>query len=250
MGDFITKPKAKAGSERRGLSPTIFSQCPITIIKNGGFSEGFGYDTDFITFNDESPWVVTNATAGTAALDDAKGGVLLLDSASTTSGQGVQMQLGGATGAESFIASADSKIYFEARIKLADIGSTTVQAFLGLSEVDTTVIASGANSSANHIGFEFIDDTDVDLKSEKAGTRSASDSLGTIVDDTYMKLGFIVDGVTKITPYIDGVAGTAITTNIPIVEMTPTFVCQTSGTTDPIMHVDWVACYQVERIAN
>ena len=34
------------------------------------------------------------------------------------------------------IPNANAKIYYEARIKLADIGSTTVQAFAGLSEID------------------------------------------------------------------------------------------------------------------
>ena len=70
------------------------------------------------------------------------------------------------------------------------------------------------------------------------------------MDDEYVKLGFVVDGLTKITPFVNGVAKTAITTNIPIVGMTPSFVCHSSGTTDPIVHVDWVACYQEENIDN
>lgn len=254
MGDLYTKPQAKAGSIRRGLSPNVWSLVPITEINNGGLSEGYGLIDDFISFNDESPWIVTNATAGTATLDDAKGGVLLLDSASSSDGQGVQMQLGGATGSESFIPSAASKIYLEARVKLADIGtsgSDTCDMFIGLAEVDTTIIASGANSTANHVGFEHVDDDGaVDFHSEKAGTRSSETSVHTLSDGTYVKLGFVIDGVSKITPYVDGIAKTAITTNVPIVEMTPSLVCQSAGSTDPIMHVDWIACYQVEQIAN
>jgi len=248
---LYTRPQLKAASLRRGLSENIFSQSKNDEIENGGLDQGFGLTDEFLTFDDENKWVLTQATAGTAALDvAAKGGVLLLDCNSTTNNQGVQIQLGGAAGAASFIASAASKIYFEARVKIADIGSTTCQMFVGLAEVDTSVLASAANTTANHIGFEAINTTAMGIHSEKAGSRSSTASVHTVVDDDYVKLGFVVDGLTKITPYVNGVAQTAITTNIPIVAMTPSFVCHSSGTTDPIVHVDWVACYQAEHIAN
>lgn len=254
MGDLYTKPQAKAGSIRRGLSPNIWAQVPLTEINNGGLSEGFGLVDDFLSFNDESPWISTAATAGTATLDDAKGGVLLLDSASSTDGQGIQIQLGGATASESFVASSSSKIYFEARVKAVDIGtsgSDTIDMFVGLAQADTTVIASGANSTSNHVGFEHVDDDGaVDFHSESADSRSSSTSVHTLADGTYVKLGFIIDGTSKVTPYVDGIAKTAITTNVPTSEMTLTLVCQSAGTTDPILHVDWVACYQAEQIAN
>jgi hypothetical protein len=248
---LYTRPQLKAASLRRGLSENIFSQSKNDEIENGGLDQGFGLTDEFLTFDDENKWVLTQATAGTVALDAAaKGGVLLLDCNSTTNNQGVQIQLGGAAGSASFIASAASKIYFEARVKIADIGSTTCQMFVGLAEVDTSVLASAANTTANHIGFEAINTTAMGIHSEKAGTRSSTAAVHTVVDDTYVKLGFVVDGVTKITPYVNGIAQTAITSNIPIVGMTPSLVCHSSGTTDPIVHVDWVACYQAEHIAN
>ena len=232
----------------RGLSPALWAKQPRDF---QDLSVGFGITDDFLTFDDENKWVLTQATAGTVALDvAAKGGVLLLDSNSTTNNQGVQIQLGGAAGASSFIPSATSKIYYEARIKAADIGSTTCQVFAGLAIVDTSVFASAANSTANHIGYEAINSTAVGIHSEKAGTRSSTASAHTLVDDTYVKLGFVVDGLTSVTPFVNGVAKTAITTNIPIVALTPSFVCHSSGTTDPILHVDWVSVYQEEQIDN
>ena len=232
----------------RGLSPALWAKQPRDF---QDLSVGFGITDDFLTFDDENKWVLTQATAGTVALDvAAKGGVLLLDSNSTTNNQGVQVQLGGAAGASSFIPSATSKIYYEARIKAADIGSTTCQVFAGLAIVDTSVFASAANSTANHIGYEAINSTAVGIHSEKAGTRSSTASAHTLVDDTYVKLGFVVDGLTSVTPFVNGVAKTAITANIPIVALTPSFVCHSSGTTDPILHVDWVSVYQEEQIDN
>jgi hypothetical protein len=251
MGDLYLKPQRGSSNLLRGLSPNIWSQSPLTQLSVGGIDEGFGIIDDFLTFDDENKWVLTQASAGTAALDvAAKGGVLLLDSASSTNNQGVQIQLGGAAGASSFIANANSKIYYEARVKIADIGSTTCQMFAGLAIVDTSVFASAANSTANHIGFEAINTTAMGIHSEKAGSRSSTAAVHTVADDAYVKLGFVVDGLTKITPYVNGVAKDAITTNIPIVALTPSFVCHSSGTTDPIVHVDWVACVQAEQIAN
>ena len=252
MGDLYTKPQAKSGSIDRGLSPNIWNQAPLQQVLGGGLGEGFGFIDDFLAFDaDSKSWVLTNATSGTGAIDPAaKGGVLLLDSAAATNNQGVQIQLGGAVGAASFIASANSKIYYEARIKAADIGSTTVQIFAGLAVVDTTLFATAANSTANHVGFEAINTTSLSYVHEKAGTRVSDTSAGTIADDTYIKVGFLIDGLTSITPFVDGVAGTKQTASIPIVAMTPSFVCHSSGTTDPILHVDWVACIQQEDIAN
>jgi len=266
MGDLYLKPQRGSSNLLRGLSPNIWSQSPLTQLSVGGLDEGFGIIDDFLSFQplaesggaadgsdlaNTGKWVLTKATAGTAALDAAaKGGVLLLDSASTTNNEGAQIQLGGQAGASSFIPNANAKIYYEARVKIADIGSTTCQMFAGLAIVDTSVFASAANSTANHIGFEAINTTAMGFHSEKAGDRASTAAVHTVVDDGYVKLGFVVDGLTKITPYVNGVAKDAITTYIPIVAMTPSFVCHSSGTTDPIVHIDWVACYQAEQIAN
>ena len=252
MSDLFTRPQLKAASLRRGLSPTLWNQAPLAQVSIGGLDQGFGFIDDFLAFDDASArWLLTQASAGTVAMDvAAQGGVLLMDSNSTTNNQGVQIQMGGAIAASSFIASAASKIYYEARVKIADIGSTTCQMFAGLAEVDASVFASAANSTANHIGFEAINTTAMGIHSQKATSRSSTAAVHTVVDDDYVKLGFVVDGLTKITPFVNGVAQTAITSDIPILGMTPTFVCHSSGTTDPILHVDWVACYQEENIAN
>ena len=66
----------------RGLSPGLWAKQPRDF---QDLSVGFGIQDDFLTFDDENKWVLTQATAGTVALDvAAKGGVLLLDSNSTT----------------------------------------------------------------------------------------------------------------------------------------------------------------------
>jgi len=58
-----------------------------------------------------------------------------------------------------------------------------------------------------------------------------------------------VTGITAITCYIDGVAQTltnVVASGIPVTDvLTPTFVCQTDSTTDPILHVDWYRVVQL-----
>ena len=252
MGDLYLKPQRGAGKLLRGLSANIWSQTPLAQINSGAIDEGFGFIDDYLSFNDEGPWVVSNATSGTAVLADAKGGVLTMDSGAATNDQGVQIQYGGASGADSFIPNANSKIYFEARLKLTTIGAGTFDFFLGLSETDTSIITGSANTSSDYIGIQSITaDLLAILVTENDGSLTAGGTAHTFVDGTYVKLGFIVDGVSSITPYVNGVAGDKITTNIAATKpMTPSVVVQSVATTQPVGSVDWIACYQVEQITN
>ena len=252
MGDLYTKRQAKAGSVKRGLSPNLWGQVNLTEINNGGISEGFGFLDDFVS-NAGHFLLAQDGSQGAIEMAPAeKGGALLIDSAGTDDNEGPDSQLGGTQGGASFIASADSKIYYEARIKITDTAVTS-QYFLGLGAVLAPFIDSDANVCPNHVGFEGFSSLSSTFAVEKAGSRSGSTtaSAATLVEDTYIKLGFEIDGLTKITPYVDGQAGAVITTNIPIVGMTPTFAVRSTNVgTDPIMSVDWIACYQVEQIAN
>ena len=249
MGDLYTKRQAKAGSVRRGLSPNLWGQVNLTEINNGGISEGFGILNDFLSYEADFLLAQDNSQGAVAMDPAAKGGVLLLDSGGSDDNEGPDLQMGGTIAASSFIASADSKIYYEARIKIVDT-LAAAQLFVGLGAVLTPFIDSDANASPNHVGFEAFSSTSATFASEKATARTSTAAAATLAEDTYIKLGFEIDGLTKITPYVDGQAGAAISTNIPIVALTPTFAIRSTGSTDPIMHVDWLACYQVEQIAN
>ena len=229
----------------RGLSPALWAKKPRDF---QDLTVGFGCLNDFLSY--EADFLLAQDSAGAVAMDTAaKGGVLLLDVAGTSDNQGPDLQMGGTAAASSFIASADSKIYYETRIKVVDT-LAAAQLFVGVGAVLTPFIDSDANASPNHIGFESFSSTSATFASEKAGTRSSTAAAATLAEGTYIKLGFVVDGVSKVTPYVNGVAGTAFTANIPIVAVTPTFAIRSTGSTDPIMHIDWVACYQEEQIDN
>lgn len=216
---------------------------------------GFAFFDDFLDLA-TGKYTATQATAGTFALTDADGGVVIADSNSATDTQGINVQLGGTAG-EIVKCEADSEVIFEARIKVHDFGTAGAgqQLFLGLSETDTTIIASSANSSDNHIGFEAIATDSVTGVGEKATARGTVASLVTLVDSdvtagSWVKLGFRVVGVTRIEFYVNGTknATTLATANIPIVEMRPSLVVQSDGaSTDVLVHMDWWYCIKKFR---
>jgi hypothetical protein len=187
-------------------------------------------------------WVLTQSTTGAAAISTAAPGVLELDSNSTTVVQGATLQHNKAV----FVPAAGKHIWAEFNVKVVDTVDK-VEFFVGLSELDTTLIAASANSSANHIGWQSVTDDGVLLFSaEKAGT-GATKAATTLVEATYVKLGFYVNGVTEVEQYVNNVlVGTNhVTANIPIVALYPSFVCQSAGTNDPIMHIGACRVFQL-----
>jgi hypothetical protein len=243
MSDFATRYQVDGG---RGLSPKVWANCPRTAINNGHLDKGWGFVDDFVSKDELEHYTATQATAGTFALDDAKGGVVLADCGSTTATQGINVQRATTVG-ECFNAQY-GKLYFEALIKAADI-ATGPEFFLGLAVIDTTVIATSA-LSAQSIGFSSVTDDGVLLSGTKDGTSAATGTGTTLVADTWVKLGFIAHENSKVDFYVDGVKVNTETTYIPTTEMVPTLVCQSGGTTDPIVHVDWIACFQVESLTR
>ena len=239
----------------KGINTTfptgVWADCPILAMRCDPtvayefFEDFMDQKGDATASQNMDGWTVTQASTGTVDIDDtAQGGVLLIDSASSTATQGVQIQY--TEGTLPFIPVAGRDIWFECRLKVVDTYDKC-EFFAGLSEADTTLINGSANTSANHIGWQCVTDDGVLLfSSEKAGTGTTKAST-TLVEDTYVRLGFHVKGVTSIDHYVNGVKQSTshVTANIPIVGLTPSFVCQSGGTNDPILHLDWVRCIQV-----
>ena len=188
-------------------------------------------------------YVLTQATTGTGAIDTAETGVFLLDSDSTTSTQGAQIQ----RAKSAWVPAASTTIWAEFEFKIVDTYDK-VELFAGLSEIDTTLIASSLNSSANHIGWECVtDDGVLVFAGEKAGNRETASVAATIAEATYIKLGFKVTGVTSIAQYVNGtLTGSSLLTTaaVPVVALYPSFVCQSAGTNDPIMHLRGYRVFQ------
>lgn len=180
-------------------------------------------------------YVLTQATAGSAAISTTMPGVLSVDSGSTTATQGANVQRLKAA----FVPAAGKSIWAEWQVKFTGVAALNVETFVGLAASDTTVIASSAVSTNNRIGWSSVTDDGVLLfDADKAGTGTTA-AATTIASDTWVRLGFVYDGVgDTLQQYIDGVAtGSPVTTtHIPKVALYPTFVCQSGGSDQPVLH--------------
>jgi hypothetical protein len=204
-------------------------------------------DEDFVDYDATDTYVATAATTGTAAIDTATPGTLKLDAGATTAAQGLNLQRTKAC----FVPAANKSLWFETRVTLsaATPPVTKAQIFIGLAASDTTIIASGSQSTNNRIGWQI--ETAGNLTSvftvDKAGTGTTATGH-TFVAATAVNLGFYYDGVADtVQQYINGVAtGTAIaTTYIPKLAIYPSFVCQSDGTDRPLLYVHGYRVFQL-----
>ncbi len=242
-----------------GQSPGLWHHLPSP----GAISENFGLGTlfqdNFTQLSSSSSGVrrytaSQSGSAGTFALDDAVYGVALADCADeSTPGKGINVQACGSGTGEFFLPSTSTTLAFEARIKVADFtaGSTGPEFFLGLAEIDTAVISSNVLHVDNAIGWSSITDDGVLLFTGEKTNTANTETGHSLVLSTWVRLGFLIEvqsGLITAKQYINGVRQVSTTdlvaANIPLVAMVPTLVCQTDGSVDSIVHIDWWQCIQ------
>ena len=232
------------------LSPTfasgLWKTCPLLEYL---FDQSIGYylNENFEHYNAAATtgdYVLTQATAGSAAKSTTVPGTLSIDSGSTTVTQGANVQ----RLKSGFIPAANKSIWAEFRVKYTGVGALNVETFVGFAASDTAVITASAVAVDNHMGWSSVTDDGVLLfDSDKAATGTTA-AATTIVSDTFVKLGLFYDGVADtLQQYINGVAvGTAIaTTYIPKVVVYPTLVCQSGGTDQPVLHCSGYRVFQL-----
>jgi hypothetical protein len=185
-------------------------------------------------------YTLTQATQGTFARDATVPniGVWLLDCNSSTSTQGANLQWVGLPVA----VTATNILGFEVRLKAADI-ATGPEFFAGVHASDTAIISSSAmDGTANsYAGFKSLTDNNVVLPvSADNVAEEAGATVHTLVDDTYVRYGVLIYKREYVAFYKNGVLVATHTTRIPAASevMYPSFVCQSAGTTDPIVHLD------------
>lgn len=237
----------------------VWANCPLLAIANDP-ALGYIVDEDFSSFyaitagnpDTLSGWTCTQEAnnKGVISISDAANGILLIDSESTTQHDKCEMQQNIAH----FKVTALKDIWFEAKVALDDYNKN--ETFVGLATLHTTVMPSGAmdNTDVDHIGFMAetakvgvnyftlcADDTEI---SDTMGT------TGTFEENTYIRLGFHVDGTTGIHAFINGEEQTltnVIATGLPTTDaLAITLICGSDGgSKSPAMSVDWVRCVQL-----
>ena len=186
-------------------------------------------DFDYYVAGD---WTVTETDSGaTQALADGDGGLLLITNTAADNDL-VSLQKKG----ESFLFESGKRLFFEARFKVND--ATESDVVIGLQITDTTPL-----DVTDGVFFIKADGAaTVNLLVEKNNTATTTSSVATMVNDTFITLGFYYDGSTQIQYSVNGtVLGTSVTTNLPNDEaLTVTMALQNGAAAAKTMTVDYV----------
>jgi hypothetical protein len=232
------------------INPThvtgLWQTCPLWEYHHDP-SIGVLYDEGFLSYDATNDWTLTQATAGSAAIDTTNPGTLKIDAGATTQHQGANLQRLKAC----FVPAANKSLWFETLVQLSATTPpvTKWQGFIGLAASDTTILPSGAHSTNNRIGFHTLTTENLLLTftADKAGA-STTKTGTTLVAATDIRLGFFYDGVADtLQQYINGVAtGTAVATaNIPKLIVYPSVVVQSDAVDRPTMLLRSMKVFQL-----
>jgi hypothetical protein len=251
-------------------SAGLWANCPWDDLSNGRY-DGHTYFNDFTTgsytqaanvaasastINDGGMTGFTGATAGGTigpALDAPYGVVKL---SNTTDGESVTLQaLGNKNIAGQVVFEAGKRVWFEARVKVANITANEHGVFLGFGEeglaVAAGVIGTGdALTDKDLIGWHYTAAATTAIGTYHntaggGGITTVSASAGTLAADTWTNLGIYCDGTT-VYFYQDGVRhATSVllsATNFPDGEEMAFYLSLVvgSGGGDCIATIDWL----------
>jgi len=197
------------------------------------------YFNDFDTYA-AGDWTITTTEAGagsaTEALTNVDGGVLLVTNDDADNDADFFNKVG-----ESFLMVAGKKAYFKARFAVSDaIQSDFV---IGLQITDTTPLAV-----SDGIYFQKDDgDASLDFHVTKDSSSTSASAIATVVDDTYITVGFYYDGVDSVYYYAGTdsknptLLGKSAVTNLPDdEELTISFGIQNGEAAAKTMSIDYI----------
>jgi hypothetical protein len=194
------------------------------------------YFNDFDTYV-AGDWTITTTEAGagsaTEALTNVDGGVLLITTDDADNDNDF-LQLS----SESFLFESGKKLWFKTRFALGDISASSFVMGLQITDTSPLAVSDGV--------FFLVEDGDgdgtVDFLVEKNGTATTAAEIATLVDATYVTLGFYYNGSDAIKYYVNDVhTGTSVTTNLPDdEELTVSFGIQNGGAAAETLSVDYI----------
>ncbi len=242
----------------RGWTPDLWNNIPFPVIRNNP-GLGFAYFNDF---NGVHTGTTTTGIGGEIALTAIAGTPTIL--AADLHGGGVVCTAAAATDTHGFIANPGSsgsasptggcitpavgrQIAFEILIKQTLQTSTLGSSFIGLATQATGMTTTGALTAADYIGFQCLDSASLKFTYLNQGATLYADAalIAVVKTDRWYRLGFLIDGLTSVTPYVNGTKLTPIvataTKSLPDAIMNATFqVVSGGGTGTPACTVDWL----------
>lgn len=226
-------------------SPTtgMWANCPSLADPNFSATAYMLFD-DFMQFDTTTTtgeWVVTEDDAAATQILRGVGGTVLLTCRSGVDDDGQQIVHVG----EAFKLAPGKHLWFEARIQASVADDSDIYCGLINGSEDLTGVAD--NMAQDGIIIHKDDgSTTVKFASSKNGTNDEVANIGTLTTGWHT-VGFYVNGLTSITPYFDGTAGTAVSTTLCDDEaLTPIFgVRNGSANKTCTLEIDYVKVVQL-----
>ena len=185
-------------------------------------------------------WSTTkNGTGGgTQAVSGASNGILVM-TADVADDDDINMQAPN----ETFMLAANKPLWFETRIAV-DVAALSA-IFVGLVVTDTAIVPGWQDG----VGFYKEDgsgDALLDFVSDKDNTPTTVADAHTLVNATMVNLAFGWDGTSLLVPFVNGVKGTVITTNLnDDEEMALSFAIQNDSGVARAMSIDYYSLWQL-----
>lgn len=156
-----------------------------------------------------------------------------------------------ATEGESWKLEADKPLWFEAKIKLTEANTDDANWIVGLVEgggAANSLQDNGAGPPADYDGACFfkVDGTmTVQFETSIATAQVTNAALATFVSGTELRLAFYWDGVSAVTPYVNGVAGTAHAMAATGAEANACFGVKAGGGNEEAIEIDYIKVVQM-----
>ena len=184
---------------------------------------------DFLKYNADD-WTVTATGTSPVALADADGGVVTITTGATEN-NGDFLEAEG----EAFLIEAGKKAWLKCRFKINDV--TQSDFIFGLHSTDTT-----PQDATMRFLFESVDGSAALYFNVDDDTTDAdSDTVATLVDDTWIVIAAYYDGAGNIKLYADGVHVTTMTdVSVPGAEMAVGFGCLTGEAAAQTCSIDYI----------
>lgn len=195
--------------------------------------------TWFDDFDDyvAAEWTITETGTGTRAVGNLDNGILVITNGASDDDANF-LQWSGATNAatvETWKFVSGQPLWFKARVKISD--ATQSDFVMGLQITDTTPLAV-----TDGVYFLKVDgSTTCNLLVTKNSTSTTTAAV-TMVDDTYVTLGFVYDGASRIDIYVNDtrVASSATTNLVDDEELTISFGIQNGEAVAKVMSLDYL----------
>ena len=195
--------------------------------------------TWFDDFDDyvAAEWTITETGTGTRAVGNLDGGILVITNGASDDDANF-LQRSGSTNAatvETWKFVAGKELWLKARFKISD--ATESDFVLGLQITNTTPLAV-----TDGVYFLKADgSTTLNLLVTKNST-STTTAAATLVDDTYVTVGFVYNGSDKIDVFVNDVRiATSVTTNlVDDEELTLSFGIQNGEAAAKVLSLDYL----------